>query len=83
MYDDADALYARAIAIGKTTLHPDHPEVIEWLNNRKMALKKKALGPDHPEVGTMLSNRAALLVQRVRGGQPNSENCAHERRRSI
>lgn len=40
--EEADALYARAIAIGEEGLESDRdPDLASWLNNRGLLLEKK------------------------------------------
>lgn len=39
MYDEADALYVRAIGIGENALGPENPHLSTWLNNRAYVLE--------------------------------------------
>lgn len=45
----ADVLYVRAINIGDKTLHPDHPDLVDWLNSRTILLEEQVGIKDLPQ----------------------------------
>lgn len=40
-FEDANRIYARAIAIGDSTSEPPGPEMVDWLNNRALLLVRE------------------------------------------
>lgn len=48
MYDEADPLFVRSIAIGEKVLGPEHPDLSLRVHNRAILLRKQVTGGGTP-----------------------------------